>query len=305
MVAQPAIEAQAVQALTGHSGAIYALAQGRDSAHVFSAGADKIVAEWSLTAGAAQPFAVRTEASVYSLAHLAAQQLLVIGRSDGGMHFIDLQARKELRFFTLHTGGIFKLLELPGGLLAAASADGTLSIWDVAAQALVRQLPLSAEKLRDLAYNAANQLLAVAAGDGCIYLINATTWQVENRLAGHDGSVFSVAWHPNGKWLISGGKDAHLRFWNGEKQFELARSIPAHNFGIYGIAFNVSGTVCATVSRDKTVKLWNPDSFDYPLRLDAKKGGHKNSVNCLLWKSDAQLLTAGDDRQLIEWKIKS
>lgn len=300
-----AIAATQLQRLEGHAGALYALAAGRTNELLFSAGADRVVAEWSLQDGTSQPFAIRTESTVYSLCHLSNRSLLLIGRSDGGLHVIDLAERKEVKYFTLHTGGIFSLLPLPGGkAFVAASADGTISVWDADQLALLRQLPLTQDKLRSLALSQDGKYLAVGGTDAVIHIIDTEHWQPIARLAGHETSVTSLAFHPNGKWLVSGGKDAHLRFWLVAEDFRLVRSIAAHNFGIYSIAFNATGTVCATASRDKTIKLWDPATFDQPLRLDIRTHkGHKNSVNALLWRSNETLISASDDRSIIAWNI--
>ena len=82
------LKVEQINRLEGHAGALYALAHGRASELLFSAGADKVVAEWNLNTPDAQPFAIRTEASVYSLCHLHDQHLLAIGRSDGGLQVL-------------------------------------------------------------------------------------------------------------------------------------------------------------------------------------------------------------------------
>ena len=301
------ITAQRIARLEGHAGALYAIANGRGNDLLFSAGADRVVAEWSLQAAASQPFAIRTEASVYSLCHLHDQQLLAIGRSDGGLHLIDLAQRQEVKYFTLHSAGLYALLPLnEGQQLLAASGDGTLSLWDSSSYELLRHIPLSTEKLRDVALSPDGKLLAAAAGDGVVYVLELESWQLVGKLKGHIKGVSSVAFHPNGRWLTSGGKDAHLRFWLLEDNFRLVRSIPAHNYAIYGIAFSPDGSVCATASRDKTVKLWDPASFDQPLRLDVKSHrGHKHSVNALLWKNATTLISASDDRTMAAWNIQT
>ena len=79
------------------------------------------------------------------------------------------------------------------------------------------------------------------------------------------------------------------------------RAIPAHRANIYGIAFNPQGTVCATASRDKSVKLWDAASFEPIDRFELKQGGHTHSVNAVHWCADGTLLSAGDDRTIKAW----
>ncbi|NNE55768.1 MAG: hypothetical protein HKN32_07090, partial [Flavobacteriales bacterium] len=118
-----------------------------------------------------------------------------------------------------------------------------------------------------------------------------------------DDAVNAVSWHPKKPVLVTGGKDAHLRFWNTETWKEI-RAIPAHNFAIYDIEFNRSGTRCITTSFDKTIKIWDTETFDVLHRIDHKEGGHRSSVNCALFDERGQLWTASDDHKIKIWNIE-
>ncbi|HQF28656.1 MAG TPA: WD40 repeat domain-containing protein, partial [Bacteroidia bacterium] len=57
-------------------------------------------------------------------------------------------------------------------------------------------------------------------------------------------------------------------------------------------------------SRDKTVKIWDPESLEVIIRLEKQEAdGHVNSVNKLLWLNNTDLLSAGDDRSIALWKM--
>ena len=81
--------------MQGHAGAVYRLATGREPHLFFTGSADYMVAEWSLTELASQPFAIKLEAAIYSLCHIADKQLLLIGQAEGGIHVIDLENRSK------------------------------------------------------------------------------------------------------------------------------------------------------------------------------------------------------------------
>jgi WD40 repeat protein len=120
-------------------------------------------------------------------------------------------------------------------------------------------------------------------------------------------SVNAICFHPNGQWLLSGSKDAHLKIWDITDDFALHLSIPAHNYAIYSIVFHPEGHLFATGSRDKTIKIWDSENLDFLLRIDAANHlGHVNSVNDLKWTSHKGYLISGsDDRSLIVWEISS
>jgi WD40 repeat protein len=113
-----------------------------------------------------------------------------------------------------------------------------------------------------------------------------------------------LSFHPAGKYLLSGGRDARLRIWNIENNFELEKEIPAHNYAIYKIMFNSSGSLLATASRDKTAKVWDASDASFLFRLDKENfKGHLNSVNTLLWLNEDTLISGSDDRSIVVWKI--
>jgi eukaryotic-like serine/threonine-protein kinase len=71
--------------------------------------------------------------------------------------------------------------------------------------------------------------------------------------------ALSLAYSPDGRFLVSGGQDGILRFWNPAATRAL-RTIQAHDGRINGLAFNRDGSLLVSGCRDGTAKFWNPTS---------------------------------------------
>lgn len=293
--------------LTGHSGAVYALCEGVSEEFLFSGSSDKFIAQWNLKSQAADSFAAKLPAIVYALCHIKEHGILLAGTSAGAVHVIDLIKKEEVKFLQVATGPVFDLNYTSDGKhFFAACGDGRLAICALSDFSILKIKQVSNQKVRSIAIDASKQLIALACGDGSIRLLNLHTQQELHQFHAHNLSANVVAFHPNGKHLLSGGRDAHLNIWDIADNFNLVKSIPAHNYAIYSIVFNPEATLFATASRDKTIKLWDANTFELEVRINKEKyDGHINSVNKLYWYKQAnQLVSTGDDRALMIWDIE-
>ncbi len=287
---------------TGHRGAVYALAP-LNGAHAFlSTGGDGKVVRWDLRTPDAGEQVADALMAVFAMHYDADSGRLFLGNEAGGLHVIDLREREELRSLQAHKRGIFRILPIGGQRLACTGGDGCLTVWSLPGMEQERRIPLSEEKLRGMAVSPDGTLLAVAGLDGRVRILETAELNELHTLEGHDRGAASLCWHPAKPVLISGGRDGHLRFWRTDRGFAPLHAFPAHRANIYAIAFDPLGRLCATASRDKSVKLWDAASFDPVDRFEMKAKGHTHSVNDLLWMRDGDvLLSAGDDRTIRAW----
>ena len=231
------------------------------------------------------------------------------GLQNGSLFALDLADRSILRSVQLSNQGIFSLALINEGQnILAASGEGFIYMLNTKDQSLVQSLNLSNKAIRSLQISPCGRFVIAGCSDHKLYFL-----KVEDKLLlqqvieAHDNSVFTAT-YKEGYVLLSGGRDAMLKQWtwsHEEKEWQIDDSIPAHNYTVNKIALNPSRRLFATGSRDKTIKIWQTKPIELLKVINPEKfpNGHTHSINTLHWLDDSTLLSAGDDKKIISWKI--
>ena len=201
--------------LTGHRGAIYALATAFGDNRFFSGSGDGTVVLWDLQAGDKGEQMVDVGEAIFSLYLHPGSCLLLIGTESGGLHLVDLRSRKELHHYKVHSKGIFRIGMIDPARVACAAGDGSVSVWEIdqceKQLRLMRHMPMSEEKVRDLAVTIDGSNLAVASNDGSVRLLETVLFNETMSADTFDDAssavngISSVVFHPSKPVLIGGG----------------------------------------------------------------------------------------------------
>jgi U3 small nucleolar RNA-associated protein 12 len=131
---------------------------------------------------------------------------------------------------------------------------------------------------------------------------------------GHDGSVWTLQVHPDGRSLVTGGADKHAKFWNFEIVQEdipgTRRTTPrlklVHtrslkvNDDILSLCYSPDSRLLAVSTLDNTVKVFFSDS----LKLFLNLYGHKLPVISISISSDSKLIaTSSADKNIRLWGL--
>lgn len=286
--------------LTGHAASIYAVCSNNDK--IYTASGDKFVARWDIPNEKQDNFAIKTEFSNYSIEYLTETNLLIVGTSSGAFYIVDVINKQELHYIVQHTSAIFSIKKNKfNNHVYVSDADGNLSVWNSSTWELILFLPLLVGKIRSLLVMDQGESLYLACQDGTIRKFDTRFFNEQLVIKAHKDGVNCLAYFPNkDQVIISGGKDGFLRIWS-LKTATCVLELPAHNFGVYQILFFNNGNHFCTVSRDKSIKVWNSKDCSVVQKVERKHGGHSHAVNDMCKLNEHTLCSIGDDKRIIVW----
>ena len=287
--------------LKGHQNQVFAMAKG-DANTLFTAGNDKGVVEWDLNEMKFKRILCAVSHPVYALLPIPDTTLLAIGLRSGDMMIVDCAKQALHAKFKLDKGAVFALKFLPSKQeLIAIGEEGVAYVFDTHNFEQLYRFKVSDSTVRTIAVPDDEKQVYFGDKEGAIYRYSSSDYQLLNQSLVHTMPVTSLLSY--GDVLFSGGRDAKM-YKLDAADLSIVQEITPHMFTVYGIASHPDYPVIATASRDKTFKVWNPDSLTLLKNISVDRGydSHYLSINTMLWERD-YLYTAGDDKMIKIWQV--
>jgi WD40 repeat protein len=298
------MQVQKIDTFGGHRDCVYALEHGSAANQFFSAGGDGQVVRWLLDKPDMGELVAQVPASVYALALHPVSGQLWVGQNYEGLHLIDPVKKQETASIKLTSAILFAISFYKNDAFVALS-DGVVVVLDTDRLVVRKHLKASDQSARCLAINPVERELAVGYSDTTVRIFDLESYDLKRTIPAHTNSVFTVQYSPDYQFLLTAGRDAHLKVWEVEQGYTLHQDIAAHMFAINHMTFSPNGELMATASMDKAIKIWDARTYQLLKVVDrARHAGHGTSVNKLLWTDyNDQLASASDDRTISIWKI--
>lgn len=143
-----------------------------------------------------------------------------------------------------------------------------------------------------VAWSPSGAEFATASADGTCRVFGSRTFREQTQYTGHSRPVLAIAYLPDGKTLVSAGVDQTLQLWDG-RTGQRIRALDNHLGPVNDLAVRPqqdanSLQVVATVSDDRTVRLWQP-TIGRLMRF-AKL---ESPPRCVAWSRDGGYLVVG------------
>ncbi|MCP5158497.1 MAG: protein kinase [Gammaproteobacteria bacterium] len=252
-----------VKTLTGHSGAINAVAFSPDE-RLIASGGDRTIRLWRVNGGPCLAAWRGHAGTVNAIAFSPDGQWLVSGAGDRTVRLWRVDSGQCVAVLAGHIGGVSAVAYGPDGrLLASSGADRTVRLWRADLKQCLAVLPGRTGRVTSVALSADGRWLASGSGSFSERRRDDDTvrlWRVENRqcvaaFPGHTGSVNAVAFSPDGRLLASGSGDGTVRVWRVENR-QCTAILPECAGRVTGLAFSPDGRWLAS-SCENGLVLWN------------------------------------------------
>ena len=213
------------------------------------------------------------------------------------------------RLYALHTGKLLWSHRVDGG--AAAFVEGGRSVVAIAGRALVT-LDAATGKPRGKPVPVAlpgvvAELVPSPDGSSAIALVGKPRARAISLSTGawigrvkHPRVVTDAAFSPDGRRVVSGGRDRAGRVWSTRTWTEVEKPLAGHNGQILAVAFNRTGDRIATGSTDQTARVWRAHSG----LLFTTLFGHTGHVSDVAFGPGNVLVTASGDGTARTWRAE-
>lgn len=289
--------------LIGHQNPIYTLATDCENHLLYSAGADKGVVEWDLESLKLKRILCAVPTSVYTLHMIPYSGLLAIGMRSGDIYIVETATQSLKAKLKTDKGAVFSIKSMQNKQeLIAIGEEGRAYVWSLKDYELLYTFNIANTTVRIIDIEPNEKHLAFGDKAGYVHLYSAEDYNFITSKAIHEKAVTSLCFLENE--LLSGGRDAKMNKLS-TVDLQPLDSITPHMFTVYDISPLGDLPYFSTVSRDKTIKIWDKNlKLIKNISRDRGIEAHFLSINSQTYNPTLNLLaTAGDDKGVKVWSI--
>jgi WD40 repeat protein len=142
-----------------------------------------------------------------------------------------------------------------------------------------------------------------SGGNGELFVWDVKTGERMQTFAGHPGIASALAWShrrggacshpatsPRGNWLVSGGSDGKLRWWDVQSG-ECVCTREAHQGTIQSLKVSPDGRWLASCGDDGVITIWDQTSFEHVRTLRRDRPYERLNITGIRGLNEAEIAT--------------
>ena len=260
-----------LRTLWGHSESVHFIGFSADGKILASGSGDKTVKLWKVSDGSLIKTLEAHSLGVFSVAFSPDGRLLATASEDGKIAIWrrsvkDYRYWRRIRTLVEHRGAVLSVAFSPdGNILASAGIHNAIRLWKTTDWSLIKILGSQREEsFYSVAFSPDGRIVASGGFDGSVKLWDISSGFLKTLIKGgspirtmngYIGSVFSLAFSPDGRILASGSADNTVKLWK-VSDGSLIKTLEGHSQEVRSVAFSPDKRLLISGSWDGTTKIW-------------------------------------------------